>query len=91
MNQWEASLRERLRKHYDDIMPWYEFRMFRPFIARYIACGLYDPSNPPVQVSLFYNREFIPSMPYSRPRYPTPRDSERNNFYVYKVRPEDCH
>jgi len=91
MSQWDALLRERLRKHYDDIMPWFEFRMFRPFIAQYIASGLSDASNPPVQVSLYYNRTNIPSMPYPTPRFPTPRDHERENFYIYKVRGEDYH
>jgi hypothetical protein len=89
MSQWDAFLRERLRKHYDDIMPWFEFRMFRPFIARYIARGFFDASNPPIQVSLCFNRENIRSMPYPSPRFPSPRERVRENFYVYKVRPED--
>lgn len=91
MNQWDAFLRERVRKHYDDIMPWDEFRMFRPLVASYIARCFSDSDNPPVQVSLCYNREFISPMPYPRPRFPLPREPERHNFYVYKVRAEDYH
>ena len=89
MSQWDAMLRERLRKHYDDILPWFEFRMFRPYVARYVARGVYDASNPPIQVSLCFNREQIHSQPYIKPRFPLPREHERENFYVYKVRAED--
>ena len=89
MSQWDAMLRERLRKHFDDIMPWYEFRMFRPYIAQYVARGFFDPNNPPIQVSLCFNREDIPSLPDIKPRFPMPRHSQRQNYFVYKVRPED--
>ena len=89
MSQWDACLRERVRKHYDDILPWFEFRMFRPFVARYIARGLSNPENPPIQVSLYFNKQPIPALPYIRPRFPTPRETEHNNFYVYRVRAED--
>ncbi len=89
MSQLDAFMRERIRKQFDDISPWFEFRMFRPFIARYVARGLYDPDNPPIQVSLNINREPIPLMPYHIPRFPTPRETIRENFFIYKVTARD--
>ena len=89
MSQWDGMLRERVRKHYDDIMPWFEFRMFRPYIASHVAQALFDPGNPPIQVSLNFNRGDIPAMPNLRPRSALVREGVRENFYVYKVRPED--
>ncbi len=89
MNQLNALMRERLRKHFYDILPWDDFCIFRPSIARYIARCFVDPSNQPSQVSLCYNSEAIGRLPKIIPHNSLPAGTARHTFFVYQVRTED--
>lgn len=89
MSQWNAFLRERLRKYYCDTLPWDDFKMLRPSLARYIARCYYDPDNPPTTISLCYNSQDIPALPHIEPRVPPQIETVSKNFYVYKIRPGD--
>jgi hypothetical protein len=90
MNQLKAALRERMRKHFYDIMPWDDFSVFRPSVARYVARCFANPKNPPTQVSLCYNGESI--KPLSQGIIPSntlPAGTGRKTYFVYQVSPED--
>jgi len=90
MNQLEETLRERVRKAFYDNMPWDDYSVFRPTLARHIARCFANPKNPPTQVSMCYNGDRVTLMenkmiPYGRPM----RGAERKTFFVYQVSPED--
>jgi len=90
MTQLNAALRERMRKHFYDIMPWDDFSVFRPSVARYVARCFANPKNPPTQVSLCYNGDSI--TPISKHIIPTgtlPVGTTRKTYFVYQVSPED--
>lgn len=90
MDQLTAALRERLRKHFYDLMPWDDFSVFRPSIARYLARCFNDPGNPPTEISLCYNKEDIKLLPakmISREKMSPGLD--RKTYFVYQVMPED--
>ncbi len=89
MSQFQALMRERVRKHFYDIMPWSDFSVFRPSIARYIARAYADPNNEPTQVSLCYNADDIGRLPKLIPHNHPLTGTKRNTFFVYQVRVED--
>lgn len=90
MNQLEETLRERSRKAFYDNMPWDDYSVFRPTLARHIARCFADPKNPPTQVSLCYNGEKVTLMgekmiPYGKMMLGT----NRKTFFVYQVSSTD--
>ncbi len=89
MNQLEALLRERLRKHFWDILPWDDYKVFRPTIGRYIARSFYNPNNQPVRVSFCFNRIDLGRIPKIVPRDHLSPGTSRHIYFVYQVSPED--
>ena len=90
MTQLNAFFRERMRKHFYDIMPWDDFSVFRPTIARYIARCFANPYNQPSQVSLCYNGDPISLMATKMiHRNQLPVGTNRKTYFVYQVSPED--
>ena len=89
MNQLDALLRERLRKHFYDILPWDDYKIFRPSVARYIARSFYNPKNQPVRICLCYNDVPLGRIPKIIPRENLPVGTARKTYFIYQVSPED--
>ncbi len=90
MNQLEETLRERVRKAFYDNMPWDDYSVFRPTIARHIARCFANPNNPPTEVTLCYNGDRVTLMEEKFVPYGTPMIGvNRKIYFVYQVSPED--
>lgn len=92
MSGFEAYRRQKLCKLFQDSMPWPDFSLFWPDVARFVARANYDagePSNPPVQVSLAYFWTSVPGMDKFEKQSELKEPNRRFTYFVYRVKAED--
>jgi len=92
MSGFEAYRRQKLGKLFQDSMPWPDFSLFWPDVARFIARANYDagePSNPPVQVSLAYYWISVPGMDKFEKQSDLREPNRLFTFFIYRVKAED--
>lgn len=85
----ESYRRQKLCKIFQDSMPWPDFAIFWPDVARQIARANIDPQNQPVRISLSYNWAKVPEPAHFAKQNELPEPRDNHTFFVYQVRPED--
>lgn len=80
---------EKYRKMFIDCIPWPDYAVFLPSVARFLARANANPANPPVLIALSYFWSSIPPPEHWVNRDQLPQPNKFHTYYIYRVQAGD--